>query len=135
MRGSRRGSSAGRTSSGIIPAHAGLTHGHAFCAAVSWDHPRACGAHSVPYLHISPATGSSPRMRGSQALPSNRAMELGIIPAHAGLTGNGLPHGNAARDHPRACGAHNNFFEGVDKKKGSSPRMRGSPILVDSSCS
>ena len=31
------------------------------------------------------------------------------------------------RDHPRACGAHDDFFFKGNRKLGSSPRMRGSP--------
>ena len=70
--------------------------------------------------------GSSPRMRGSPVRRTSRIQERGIIPAHAGLTERSSRCRSAARDHPRACGAHvscrmTRFFF-----SGSSPRMRGS---------
>ena len=53
---------------GIIPAHAGLTRHFLGCCLARWDHPRACGAHRGIERAVKEARGSSPRMRGSQAL-------------------------------------------------------------------
>ena len=70
--------------------------------------------------------GSSPRMRGSRRLHRERRRQNGIIPAHAGLTACGTPMASAARDHPRACGAHPRPPCRGYSCPGSSPRMRGS---------
>ena len=71
---------------GIIPAHAGLTFLVLGVMHSRRDHPRACGAHLPSRMHSEAAMGSSPRMRGSPGLELCPIMNLGIIPAHAGLT-------------------------------------------------
>ena len=73
-------------SSGIIPAHAGLTLHQRRSEAAGRDHPRACGAHTSPASWAASTTGSSPRMRGSRKRDNPYENWLGIIPAHAGLT-------------------------------------------------
>ena len=126
MRGSPFRVAGRRKHPGIIPAHAGLT-----CMACSrpltcWDHPRACGAHEA-IIHPPPAhTGSSPRMRGSLVSAATCKRNLGIIPAHAGLTVAGSRARVDAPDHPRACGAHHVAHPSTAAMSGSSPRMRGS---------
>ena len=65
MRGSQNGGGGGGYPNGIIPAHAGLTVIILDFYVHHWDHPRACGAHSLISGIIVLATGSSPRMRGS----------------------------------------------------------------------
>ena len=70
--------------------------------------------------------GSSPRMRGSPYGEVLKPAQDGIIPAHAGLTFNGIRIARPVGDHPRACEAH---FCGRPSRcgnLGSSPRMRGS---------
>ena len=101
-----------------------LVRGH---GAHAVDHPRACGEHSnKPIIAAEPA-GSSPRMRGTRRLVQAGAVEMGIIPAHAGNT---VAHDIArvsAVDHPRACGEHPCFAIPPKTAEGSSPRMRGTP--------
>ena len=114
---------------GIIPAHAGLTASLLGSRLPPGDHPRACGAHGKRRGGHTAGRGSSPRMRGSRSLFMVKNMQLGIIPAHAGLTlvNELIPH--RYRDHPRACGAH---LPGPSRERpgaGSSPRMRGSQTL------
>ena len=65
-------------------------------------------------------------MRGSRDTRALGAREQGIIPAHAGLTRVLRQDDGAARDHPRACGAHWNVRPLRSTSAGSSPRMRGS---------
>ena len=91
---------------GIIPAHAGLTRIVCECT--------------------NPTRGSSPRMRGSLFQAAFREVTRGIIPAHAGLTMFSCPSIFWIRDHPRACGAHQNRGKMYRMLSGSSPRMRGS---------
>ena len=71
---------------GIIPAHAGLTPAWRTFSAMIRDHPRACGAH-LAFSRLQHMTaGSSPRMRGSLVSIGDACVDVGIIPAHAGLT-------------------------------------------------
>ena len=110
----------------IIPAHAGLTNRFGPGFYQSRDHPRACGAHCNAFDLVRIHKGSSPRMRGSPL----RLIWLipcgGIIPAHAGLTCLDRWFRNVAEDHPRACGAHGQYYGKAGVYGGSSPRMRGS---------
>ena len=117
---------------GIIPAHAGLTAILALLPLLHRDHPRACGAHCKINLLMTKGVGSSPRMRGSLFKGSVSVQEVGIIPAHAGLTSWHCVHHSRHWDHPRACGAHG-LSAFIDLAKvGSSPRMRGSQPKPDS---
>ena len=65
-------------------------------------------------------------MRGSQGLDAKHIGNLGIIPAHAGLTLQAATSISGGRDHPRACGAHSSNQPPMSAGEGSSPRMRGS---------
>ena len=113
---------------GIIPAHAGLTLHRLQCGIYLWDHPRACGAHTMVWENLNGGEGSSPRMRGSPLIFWSRHQSFRIIPAHAGLTW--YAHGWRPHlgDHPRACGAHTFSCASFIAALGSSPRMRGSRL-------
>ena len=126
MRGSQLLHSLLYSSSGIIPAHAGLTFHDLHVSCSSRDHPRACGAHADQAWRPRQDEGSSPRMRGSHALHPRYSIGGGIIPAHAGLTLTKVARILDLRDHPRACGAHAESRAVKPVKSGSSPRMRGS---------
>ena len=65
-------------------------------------------------------------MRGSHRPCRCPSCCPGIIPAHAGLTTSRSYGQQRGRDHPRACGAHENTKNGGISNVGSSPRMRGS---------
>ena len=74
------------THGGIIPAYAGNTPKDRQRLGIHRDHPRVCGEHvalQTPYGH---GEGSSPRMRGTQAVMVVGASAWGIIPAYAGNT-------------------------------------------------
>ena len=126
MRGSPYSCGHEGTVEGIIPAHAGLTTPCLLVNAYGWDHPRACGAHYLMNDEIYPEWGSSPRMRGSRKSRNLTRASTGIIPAHAGLTSAPAAAAFWIRDHPRACGAHQRFWQVICNAVGSSPRMRGS---------
>ena len=126
MRGSRIDSFGIICAIGIIPAHAGLTLAICCVSGLIGDHPRACGAHGRYCPKCCQSQGSSPRMRGSPQLLAGRAVFLGIIPAHAGLTFARPKLWKYSRDHPRACGAHDPAWRCPGELRGSSPRMRGS---------
>ena len=106
MRGSRSCLAMSRRTSGIIPAHAGLTYRSRITHLPQRDHPRACGAHHSNSVRDNGKRGSSPRMRGSRLYCDLTFDDCGIIPAHAGLTHQVPAQGFLGRDHPRACGAH-----------------------------
>ena len=109
----------------IIPAHAGQTGFWAPDAALSSDHPRACGANMLSVYTPCSGSGSSPRMRGKHRYPTIRARSLRIIPAHAGQTPPPTGWTPCEPDHPRACGANPIVTRFEHSCSGSSPRMRG----------
>ena len=69
-------------------------------------------------------------MRGSLGHWPQGQLRQGIIPAHAGLTLVTLYISSSHRDHPRACGAHSGTTTNMPGNPGSSPRMRGSQVLI-----
>ena len=71
---------------GIIPAYAGNTGSGQFTVGGDGDHPRVCGEHHWASLKFVGNLGSSPRMRGTLAIPFLRFVIHGIIPAYAGNT-------------------------------------------------
>ena len=114
---------------GIIPAYAGNTKLHGLLVAEVGDHPRVCGEHRVLSLNRSVNRGSSPRMRGTRHHSRRRPVDRGIIPAYAGNTFR-LPAATPARrDHPRVCGEHATGASTQVNCTGSSPRMRGTPMM------
>ena len=75
-------------------------------------------------------TGSSPRMRGTLILRSLGRCLRWIIPAYAGNTSASPCRPNSVRDHPRVCGEHPADAGFGMQCKGSSPRMRGTLVLL-----
>ena len=73
--------------------------------------------------------GSSPRMRGTPDVRLGFLRECGIIPAYAGNTCSWLSSSAHWRDHPRVCGEHSWPRPLSLACAGSSPRMRGTPIV------
>ena len=110
---------------GIIPAYAGNTSAARCPLTCSWDHPRVCGEHPFRLDVDSPATGSSPRMRGTLGIPHVLRDAAGIIPAYAGNTVLLFVDIQLYGDHPRVCGEHAESHESSARIPGSSPRMRG----------
>ena len=110
MRGKPLGSGQRSQRRRIIPAHAGQTYVTSDGNNNGPDHPRACGANSLPMTFIIDRNGSSPRMRGKLGHVHDRAGEARIIPAHAGQTFRRSASCTRWPDHPRACGA--NHFQG-----------------------
>ena len=74
------------------------------------------------------ANGSSPRMRGKRQNAVGDLDDFRIIPAHAGQTRIRQCSTRTDPDHPRACGANNDFLVQLGAMVGSSPRMRGKPM-------
>ena len=94
---------------GIIPAYAGNTRPTLAVRAICRDHPRVCGEHLWNLAKC--------------------CKFMGIIPAYAGNTGSARMLHRSARDHPRVCGEHAIELVLLPIRLGSSPRMRGTPVL------
>ena len=88
----------------LIPAHAGKTFFGEGALRCGRAHPRACGENHVLMALRSALRGSSPRMRGKLGSSLLQYGSIGLIPAHAGKTCEGVNSLRPARAHPRACG-------------------------------
>ena len=109
----------------FIPAHAGNTARKEVGEYGPTVHPRACGEHAYADYLEEARSGSSPRMRGTQAQQCAHRTYPRFIPAHAGNT---IPQPSKPRSnpvHPRACGEHGASIASAASLNGSSPRMRG----------
>ena len=125
MRGTPKLENSGIFRVGIIPACAGNTPVPVDSSCNRRDHPRVCGEHLAAYTGEIEELGSSPRVRGTRLVAVDQADDRGIIPACAGntlaVTGCPFPR----RDHPRVCGEHQGRHHGYHRRRGSSPRVRG----------
>ena len=129
MRGTRTIRAVHVPKTGIIPAYAGNTcHRFPHCRG-TWDHPRVCGEHYIDERYLELTLGSSPRMRGTLAYFRVERRYYGIIPAYAGNTCRPWTSSQRVRDHPRVCGEHHMTSIMVHLSWGSSPRMRGTPVV------
>ena len=109
----------------IIPADAGSTRFNGEEIDSIGDHPRGCGEHNFVAHNQLYMVGSSPRMRGAQAVTRLGSMILRIIPADAGSTHPEILVAYRPGDHPRGCGEHVIVDDVAQTLDGSSPRMRG----------
>ena len=133
MRGTRTPASRESVQNGIIPAYAGNTSLSGNLEDFGGDHPRVCGEHVRNDRAIEARAGSSPRMRGTPAMPRYNAMSWGIIPAYAGNTPLLVTGRLKGRDHPRVCGEHSFSQAKGHLVTGSSPRMRGTLVCMSDS--
>ena len=109
----------------FIPAPAGNTRECRSPKARVPVHPRACGEHLEQTAPISLPSGSSPRLRGTPAGISQRAVAQRFIPAPAGNTNVLYGDTDSITVHPRACGEHPGNAGRNLCRCGSSPRLRG----------
>ena len=130
MRGTLAGDSHWIYAMGIIPAHAGNTPKKFIPWAMSGDHPRACGEHSMVRMAALYWSGSSPRMRGTLRRWLERLRCPRIIPAHAGNTRLVLRHHGKPEDHPRACGEHYRSIPGKCSTPGIIPAHAGNTSTI-----
>ncbi len=112
----------------FIPAHAGNRLMSNIEFSKSSVHPRACGEQRTKIAIVKDENGSSPRMRGTEALGKARPSAVRFIPAHAGNSLSGMICNFCGRVHPRACGEQNPPFHNPPSTIGSSPRMRGTDL-------
>ena len=112
-----------------IPAYAGKTLLISRNCFTCTEHPRVCGENASPFCLRTLASGTSPRMRGKLLMSSPPGGVMRNIPAYAGKTARNPGLENGLSEHPRVCGENvcDKFF--LQFTYGTSPRMRGKPIL------
>ncbi|SUB01577.1 Domain of uncharacterised function (DUF2825) [Pannonibacter phragmitetus] len=132
VRGTRGNEDPCRNAGRFIPACAGNTHKRTKRGHLSAVHPRVCGEHARRVKPTCAPAGSSPRVRGTPPLvlpPPNAAR---FIPACAGNTVVRLLIVGATSVHPRVCGEHAGLNRSYLRKTGSSPRVRGTRVVLGS---
>ena len=76
------------------------------------------------------STGSSPRVRGKPGAAGARRPRARLIPARAGKTPASTSRKPHASAHPRACGENRRPKRTKILTSGSSPRVRGKPVVL-----
>ncbi len=89
-----------------------------------------CGEHVGALKRAIGEEGSSPHVRGAPQAGAEVVLANGIIPACAGSTRGPTPSVPSRRDHPRMCGEHT--YSNIEQSwiEGSSPHVRGAPVVV-----
>ena len=115
----------------ITPACAGKTVKLRDIGHAVEDHPRVCGENGESTSESDRLPGSPPRVRGKLFAPPETLRRFRITPACAGKTGCPGTAAPARQDHPRVCG-ENSRLRGVHtSRRGSPPRVRGKPSVVE----
>ena len=112
---------------GLIPAHAGKTTASSKELKSCGAHPRSRGENNVGVAGSCQATGSSPLTRGKRVQPYFEAVEVGLIPAHAGKTSARNCCHPRTGAHPRSRGENAASSAVSPAIGGSSPLTRGKP--------
>ena len=128
-RGTRNESGYPRFQRRFIPARAGNTSTTSSGFKITAVHPRAGGEHSTAMTAVTPATGSSPRGRGTRHGVAVGPRRGRFIPARAGNTTRPPAPRRRIPVHPRAGGEHVLPHEVPTGIVGSSPRGRGTQIM------
>ena len=115
----------------FIPARAGNTSSRPGRDARPTVHPRTCGEHSSRSAARRSCTGSSPHVRGTRHDYRHEPRDRRFIPARAGNTRTPPGTSTASSVHPRTCGEHAFRPPGLVARIGSSPHVRGTPVLAD----
>ena len=95
------------------------------CVMVSRDHPREYGENNVVRKVLAWGGGSSPRIRGKCGVFDVLDACGGIIPANTGKMICGICASKSLRDHPREYGENVHHYGRDNRRRGSSPRIRG----------
>ena len=114
---------------GNIPAYAGKTDiadGDRYDPA---EHPRVCGENAAFAASPAAIIGTSPRMRGKLHPHQARGSTGRNIPAYAGKTHPRAWMQLRSWEHPRVCGENTSRTCARLRKCGTSPRMRGKPVI------
>ena len=114
----------------FIPAPAGNIATFGRVSKLPPVHPRACGEHLRSISSSFSRTGSSPRLRGTSSQYQAQMVGPRFIPAPAGNIGRHRPSHLHKPVHPRACGEHTFRYSVTIPGYGSSPRLRGTYIIL-----
>ena len=117
---------------GNIPAYAGKTTTFGRVYSMPAEHPRVCGENNQGACGSVGKCGTSPRMRGKRRIDRIVALLLRNIPAYAGKTVNVVGGDDDWQEHPRVCGENSSSPEPAAGSGGTSPRMRGKPVTIES---
>ena len=131
MRGTHARASPYTVAPGLIPTYAGNTEDEPGRTRMPRAHPHVCGEHACHSWLLRLLLGSSPRMRGTLLLTVLRVSSSGLIPTYAGNTAVARHLTPLAGAHPHVCGEHQSPVINDGRGRGSSPRMRGTPLDVD----
>ena len=129
VRGKRFTSRAVIAGAGLIPACAGKTGERAWRACHRGAHPRVCGENPGVQAGAPGQEGSSPRVRGKLHEAAGGRLGLRLIPACAGKTRRRARTDFQSRAHPRVCGENSVRATLPPPLGGSSPRVRGKPVI------
>ena len=129
LRGTPRSTTAEAAVSRFIPAFAGNTSSPRSTPDAMPVHPRVCGEHASHAGPVGNDFGSSPRLRGTPAVRGGDRSRVRFIPAFAGNTLHRRRGFFPAAVHPRVCGEHSRAATSSARLPGSSPRLRGTPVL------
>ncbi len=94
-------------------------------------HPHACGERPCIQDQRPSVSGSSPRMWGTRENFPDEFPVKRFIPTHVGNAPNIAPDPSPKPVHPHACGERHPTAEAMQRIRGSSPRMWGTPSSVD----
>ena len=114
----------------FIPAFAGNTFLALKGYSASPVHPRVCGEHGPELDNDSGPYGSSPRLRGTLGGIVGGQGDGRFIPAFAGNTCAPTTRRSRETVHPRVCGEHSACQSSFPSSCGSSPRLRGTLVVV-----
>ena len=125
MRGKVHTSHQRTRQAGITPAYAGKSTVGRNRPARYLDHPRVCGEKRALSRSCAACGGSPPRMRGKGTKRCSSRRGGRITPAYAGKSKRIAPSSVLFGDHPRVCGEKLRESRGLNRTRGSPPRMRG----------
>ena len=114
----------------FIPARAGNGSAPPPKPSIPSVHPRACGERAGGSGSRFSNAGSSPRVRGTGREWRVAPLRLRFIPARAGNGPDDLSPVLDVPVHPRACGERSIPFFAFFSRFGSSPRVRGTVLMV-----
>ena len=112
---------------GSIPACAGEPFVHCTISHSVRVYPRVCGGTNEAAKKANRDKGLSPRVRGNRALPQRNRTQWRSIPACAGEPRSAETAFQLCRVYPRVCGGTPDWYLGMRRYTGLSPRVRGNP--------
>ncbi len=129
VRGTRATADVRSPSARFIPACAGNANPIFRYHCAIPVHPRVCGERFPAAAQTRSRTGSSPRVRGTLHNPPTHPHLKRFIPACAGNAGEADCPQHCGSVHPRVCGERNLSRSLPTPAAGSSPRVRGTPLV------